>query len=348
MTTPPKDLVLVTGGSGFLAGYCILQLLNEGYLVRTTLRSHRKDDLVRSTLTHGGATNLSNLTFVQADLSSDDGWAEAVQDCSYVLHVASPFPGAPPKHENDLIVPARDGTLRVLRASRDAGVKRVVVTSSFAAIGYGQPVTDQPFTEENWTVTDNPRVGAYQKSKTLAEKAAWEFVEKEGGAMELSVVNPVGIFGPVLGKEYATSVEVVYRLMTGAMPACPQISFGIVDVRDVASLHVVAMTHPAAKGERFMAIAPPTMSIKEVSLALKEKMGNKARRAPTWLLPNFVLRIVALFDPTAGLVIPELGKDKKGTNEKAKRILGFEPKYSNVDALVATAESLIELGIVKV
>jgi dihydroflavonol-4-reductase len=294
----------------------------------------------------GEAANLDKLGFVVADLTKDEGWNEAVEGCTYVLHVASPLPPGAPKDENDLIIPAREGTLRVLRAARDAGVKRVVVTSSFAAIGYGHGKVDKPFTEEMWTDLNGPGVNPYIKSKALAERAAWDFIEKEGGSLELSVINPTGIFGPVLGHDFAVSVELVQRLLNGALPGCPQLNFGVVDVRDVADLHLRAMTHPKAKGERFLCVSPPSMTVLEISLALREQLGEAAKRSPTRVLPNFLLRLIAFFDPTVALIIPELGKFKVLSNDKAKNLLGWQPR-SNVYALVATAESLIKFGLVK-
>ena len=245
-------------------------------------------------LKQGGADAGDRLSFYAADLESDAGWREAVAGCDYVLHVASPFPAAVPKHEDELIVPAREGALRVLRAARDAGVKRVVLTSSFAAVGYGHAPQSAPFTETNWTNPAGRDVSAYVKSKTLAERAAWDFIAKEDGALELSVVNPVGVFGPVLGPDYSTSILIVQRLMDGAMPGCPQLVFGIVDVRDVADLHLRAMTNPAAKGERFLAVAGDFMSIRDIALVLKERMGAAGRRVPTRLLPNWLVRVAAV------------------------------------------------------
>src|SRR5271156_3366283 len=200
------ELVLVTGGSGFIGAHCILQLLSAGYRVRTTIRNLQRESDVRAMLRVGGADSGSALSFAAADLLSDAGWPQAVAGCDFVLHVASPLPIRIPKHEDDLIVPAREGTLRVLRAARDAKVKRVVLTSSFAAIGYGQKNPDQIFTETSWTDPNGDDVSAYPKSKTLAERAAWDFLAKEGGALELATVNPVGVFGPVLGPDYSTSI----------------------------------------------------------------------------------------------------------------------------------------------
>ena len=339
------ELVLVTGGSGFTGAHCILQLLDAGYRVRTTVRSLKRESDVRAMLKIGGAEPGEALSFAAADLMSDAGWPEAVAGCDFVLHVASPFPLGIPKHEDELIIPAREGALRVLRAARDAGVKRVVLTSSFAAIGYGPKLTDRPFSEESWT-DPNAAVGAYVKSKTLAERAAWDFVGREGGALELSVVNPVGVFGPVLGPDFSTSIQLVKRLLDGAMPGCPRLSFGIVDVRDVADLHLRAMINPAAKGERFLAVAGDFMTIQEIALVLKARMGDAAARVPTRVLPDWVVRLISLMDPGVRQIVPELGKFKNATNEKARRVLGWAPR-SNEDSLTATGESLVRLGLLK-
>ncbi|HET9625584.1 MAG TPA: aldehyde reductase [Kofleriaceae bacterium] len=338
--------VLVTGGSGFIASHTILQLLAAGHRVRTTVRSAKREADVRALLQHGGAEPGDRLTFAIADLERDDGWPAAVAGCDHVLHVASPFPAHMPKHEDELIVPAREGALRVLRAARDAQVKRVVLTSSFAAIGYGHPVQSAPFDETTWTDPDVGDSTPYVKSKTLAERAAWDFIAKEGGGLELAVVNPVGVFGPVLGADYSTSIVLVQRLMDGALPGCPKMHFGVVDVRDVADLHIRAMTDPAAKGERFLAVSGDFMTIREIALALKRRLGDAASKVPTRELPNWLLRVAALFDPAVKQILPELGKPKNGTSAKARRVLGWAPR-SNEDAVVATAESLRALGLLK-
>ena len=338
--------VLVTGGSGFIGSHSILQLLAAGHRVRTTVRSLKREGDVRAMLNEGGAEPGDRLSFAAADLEKDAGWREAAAGCEYVLHVASPFPSTVPKHEDELIVPAREGALRVLRAARDAGVKRVVLTSSFAAIGYGQKEQAGPFDETNWTNLDGPDVLPYVKSKTLAERAAWDFISKEGGGLELSVVNPVGVFGPVLGPDFSTSILLVQRLMDGAMPGCPRLSFGAVDVRDVAGLHILAMTAPAAKGERFLAVAGDFMSIREIAKVLKTRMGAIAKRVPTRQLPDWLVRVAALRDAAVKQILPELGKQRNATNEKAKRILGWAPR-SNEESIVATAESLARLGLLK-
>jgi nucleoside-diphosphate-sugar epimerase len=338
--------VLVTGGSGFVGSHCILQLLAAGHHVRTTVRSLTREADVRALLKEGGADPRARVFFVAADLERDTGWPAAVAGCEYVLHVASPFPQNIPKDENELIVPAREGALRVLRASRDAGVKRVVLTSSFAAIGYGHGPRNTPFDETSWTDPQGDDVRPYVKSKTLAERAAWEFIAKEGGDLELAVVNPVGVFGPVLGPDYSTSILLVQRLLDGAMPGCPRLYFGVVDVRDVADLHLRAMTHDGAKGERFLAVAGDFMSMLDVAKVLKKRMGASARRVPTWQLPNWLVRLAAMRDPAVQQIVPELGKMKNATNEKAKRVLGWAPR-SNEESIVATAESLVRLGLLK-
>jgi nucleoside-diphosphate-sugar epimerase len=334
------ESVLVTGGSGFIGSYCILDLLRAGYRVRTTVRSPEREATVRELL---GAESAEALSFVTADLMADAGWGDAVSGCDYVLHVASPFPLGPPKHEDDLIVPAREGALRVLAAARDAQVRRVVMTSSFAAIGYGAPPTDRPFSEEDWTNPDGDGVTAYTKSKTLGERAAWDFIEREGAGLELSVVNPVGVFGPVLGPDFSTSIQLVKRLLDGAMPGIPRVAFGIVDVRDVADLHRRAMTEPAAAGERFLAVAGEFMTVAEIAAVLRERMGADASKVPTRMLPNWLVRVVSRFDSSVKQIVPELGKVKQASNAKAKGVLGWSPR-SNEEAIVASAESLLRLG----
>lgn len=341
-----EDLVLVTGGSGFVATHCIDQLLHAGYNVRTTVRSLAREPEVRATLKSIRTPRQEALTFVAADLGADNGWAEAAAGCRYVLHVASPFPPHAPKHEDELIIPARDGALRVLRAARDAGVARVVMTSSFAAVGYGHKPQAAPFTEADWTDIAGPGVAAYPKSKTIAERAAWDFIASEGGKLELSVVNPVGIFGPVLSADYAPSILIVQRLLDGAVPACPRLFFGTVDVRDVADLHLRAMTSPAARGERFLALAGDTVSLLGVASLLKKRMGTAARRVPTREMPDWIVRLLAHFISDMKMIAPEVGKQKNISNEKARRILGWTPR-SNEESIIATAESLQNLGLLK-
>jgi len=336
--------ILVTGGSGFIGSHCILQLLAAGHRVRTTVRSLQRESDLRAALKEGGASPGDRLSFIAADLGSDAGWPEAVAGCEYVLHVASPLPASMPKNEDELIVPAREGALRVLRAARDAKVRRVVLTSSFAAIGYGHPPRTSPFNESDWTNPDSAGLSAYVKSKTLAERAAWDFIAREGGGLELSVVNPVVVFGPVLGPDYSASILLIKRMMDGAAPAVPRLSFGAVDVRDITDLHIRAMTDPAAAGQRFLAVADDFMSMLDIAKVLRRRMGAAARRVPTRQLPDWLVRVAAWFSPLARQAVPELGKSKNASSEKARRMLGWAPR-SNEDAIVATAESLQRLGL---
>jgi len=338
--------VLVTGGSGFIGAHTILQLLAAGHRVRTTVRNLARQDDVLAMLRQGGATSTGNLSFVAADLTADTGWAEAVKGCDHVLHVASPLPAHVPRDDNELIIPARDGTLRVLRAARDAGVRRVVQTSSFAAIGYGHPARQRPFDETDWTDLAGGGVQPYAKSKTLAERAAWEFMAREGGALELAVVNPVGVLGPVLGPDFSTSIMMVQGLLAGQAPAAPKIHFGLVDVRDVADLHLRAMTDPAAKGERFLAVAGPSVSLLDIATVLRARMGEAGRRAPRFELPNWLARLMALGVPQLRAVLPLLDRYCEASSDKARRLLGWTPR-PNEEIIVATAESLLRLGLVK-
>ncbi len=338
--------VLVTGGSGFIASHTVVQLLTAGHSVRTTVRNMSRKADVLALLKQGGAEPGDRVSFFAADLEKDAGWREAVSGCDYVLHMASPFPFTVPRHEDELIVPAREGALRVLRASRDAGVKRVVLTSSFAAIGYGHKTQSTAFTEKDWTDLNGDDLTAYVKSKTIAERAAWDFIAREGGNLELSVVNPVGVFGPVLGADYATSILLIEKMLNGALPGCPKLVVGVVDVRDVAALHIIATTHPAAKGERFLATAGDFISIVDIAHMLKRRMGAAAKRVPKRELPNWLLRIASLREPAVKQILPELGKAKNGTSNKARQMLGWQPR-SNEEAVVATAESLVRLGLVK-
>jgi dihydroflavonol-4-reductase len=335
--------VLVTGGSGFVGARCVVDLLTAGYTVRTTVRSPARAADVRAQVQAAGLEAGEELTFAVADLTSDDGWADAVAGCDFVLHVASPFPTGEPKHEDDLIVPARDGALRVLKAARDAGVQRVVLTSSFAAIGYGHAPADRPFTEEDWTELDSGvHISSYVKSKTIAERAAWDFIDREGGALELATVNPVGVLGPLLGKDYSSSVRLVKTVGDGRLPRLPRVSFGIVDVRDVALLHRLAMTHPEAAGERFLAVSGEPVSAQELALLIRGHLGPSGKRISTKLIPDWVLRAAAPFSRSVRSNLGDMGVVRRGTAEKARRILGWTP-IPRDEAILATVDSLYSL-----
>lgn len=337
------DLVLVTGGTGFIAQYCILALLKAGYRVRTTIRTPSREDEVRRYLKRGGAEPGERLTFAVADLGDDRGWAEAAAGCAFVIHGASPTPSGDQVREEDWVRPAVEGNLRVLRAARDAGVKRVVLTSAFGAVGMGHKPMQRPFNETDWTEL-NATVAPYQKSKTLSERAAWDFIAAEGRGLELSAVNPTAVLGPALGSDYSHSIRLIKNLMEGG-PGCPQVNSGYVDVRDVADLHLRAMTDPAANGERFLAIAGESLWMVEVARVLRRRLGAAAGKVPTRALPNVLVRLAARTNPAMKGVLPFLGVRMNATSEKAIRLLGWSPRSAE-DAIVATAKSLIELGLV--
>jgi nucleoside-diphosphate-sugar epimerase len=338
------ELVVVTGGTGFVAVHCILRLLTDGTPVRATVRDPGRADGLRALVRLGGA-DPTGLDIIAADLLDDDGWPAAMRGATHVLHVASPFPTRQPRHEHELIAPARDGTLRVLRAARDAGVLRVVQTSSFAAIGYG-PHPGRRFIEEDWTDPDRPGISAYVKSKTLAERAAWDFVDREGGDLELAVVNPVGVFGPALGTDLSSSLALLLALLNGRFPAVPRGSVNAVDVRDVADLHVIAMRHPDAAGERFLAVSGDAFTYPELAALLRAELGDGARRVPTRTIPDWVIRAGAPFSADLRAMARELDHRLDASHEKATRMLGWSPR-SREEAVVAAARSLVELGLVR-
>ncbi|PHH91697.1 hypothetical protein CDD83_10614 [Cordyceps sp. RAO-2017] len=347
--------VLVTGGSGFIGSHVIVHALQKGYHVRTTVRSLSRSDSVREKLLNGGISEeqARGVQFFEVDLLGDKGWDDACKGCDFVLHVASPYPLGVPKDEQEVIRPAREGTLRALRAAKRAGtVKRIVITSSFAAIGYGhEPRTkENPLTEKDWTVLKSPKspVGAYEKSKTLAEQDAWQWLKNEGSGMELATVNPVSVWGPSLGREENTSLELATRMLNGQLPGLPNLAFGIVDVRDVADLHIKAMEAPEAAGQRYLAISDElSVSTSDISTYLKQGLpAHESRRVPTHVLPNFLLRLAGHFDKSVALIVPELGIVRPTSNEKARRELSWKPRSAR-DAVISSPESLKRTGRVK-
>lgn len=339
------ETVLVTGGSGFIAVYCIIQLLNEGYRVRTTVRSDAKEKLTRDMLNAAGVEPGDRLSFARADLSSDTGWREAAAGCRFVIHGASPTPNTMTGAEENWIAPARDGMLRVLRAAKDAGVSRVVLTSAFGTISYGRKPLGRPFNEDDWTDT-TANIPPYQKSKTLAEKAAWEYVAKDGKGLELATVHPVAVLGPVLATDFSHSITIIQRMMNG-LPRIPKVNSGFVDVRDVADLHLRAMTMPAANGQRFLAISGHSHWFIELARMLKKRLGKRARKVSTRELPNWIVRLAAIRDSNMRMMAAQVGKAMDATGAKAERMLGWNPRPVE-DSLVDTAESLIKFGVVKV
>ncbi len=342
MVGNPGSTVLVTGGSGFLGGWCVIELLRRGYAVRTTVRSLSREAQVRAAVA-SEVDPAERLAVVAADLTADQGWPEAVEGCDYVLHVASPFPPKQPRDPDELIVPAREGTLRVLRAGLDAGVKRVVVTSSVAAIRLGAGAAVRPLDEGDWTDPDSAGLTPYVRSKTIAERAAWELVRERGEEDRLSVVNPGAIIGPVLNDDLSYSLQMVQRLL-GGTPGAPRLGFSLVDVRDVADLEIRAMTAPEAGGERFIAVTQ-FLWMAEVGEVLRQRLGDAASKVPTRTVPNLLVRGMALFDPGIRSVVGGLGKQTELSSEKARGSLGWAPRPIE-DTIAETGESLIRHGAV--
>jgi nucleoside-diphosphate-sugar epimerase len=330
--------VLVSGGSGFLGGWCVVELLRQGYAVRTTVRDLAREPEVRAAI--GSQVDPGGrLTVLAADLLSDEGWGSAVGGCDYVLHVASPFPPVQPKDPGELIVPAREGTLRVLRAALDAGVERVVVTSSVAAItGSGKAVSGRALDERDWSDPENLKMTPYARSKTIAEQAAWDLARERGEVEKLATVNPGAIIGPVLGDGRSFSLQAIERLLDG-MPGVPRIGFSFVDVRDVADLEVRAMTSPEAGGERLIAV-DAFMWMSEVAAVLRDRLGEDAAKVPTRSVPNLMVRAMALFDPSVRSITGQLGKQTLISSEKAKAKLGWSPRPLD-DTIAECARSLL-------
>ena len=344
------DRVLVTGATGFIAQHCILQLLEAGFEVRGTARADgRRDEIAQILAPHLSPDVAARLDadfqVVAADLTSDVGWDAAVKDCRYVVHVASPLPRKPPRDENELIVPAREGALRVLRAARSAGVQRVVLTSSIAAIIYGVS-RDKVFDESDWSNVHGPRIGAYEKSKTIAERAAWDYMASvaDESDMELTVINPGLVLGPLLCADWGTSGELVKKILDRDVPAIPDIHFACVDVRDVASAHVAAMVTPGVGGRRFIC-AIEDHSMMDVAVILRDHLEPRGFKVPALKLPSFVVRLMALWDGAVRLALNDLGTHQRLDNSSIKRELGWSPR-GLADMTTAMADSMIEFGVV--
>lgn len=332
---------LVTGGSGYIAGFLIRQLIDKGWTVNTTVRNLKREREVR------GWLNVDNarLHFFAADLENDAGWADAMAGCSHVAHVASPFPLDVPKHADELVIPAREGALRALRFARAAGARRFILTSSMAAIAYGHGKGRDIYNEADWTNLDNPEVMPYPRSKTVAERAARDWVAAEGGDMEFASVNPAAVFGPLLSDDLSTSIELVKQLLEGKVPMCPDVGFGIIDVRDVADMHYRALTVDGIRNDRFVC-SGPFLKFIDVANILTTNLGERARKVPTRRMPDWLLKTLAIVRPELKQVVAELGNVRGGDSSHAMKTLGWTMRPPE-EAILATAHSLIERGIVK-
>lgn len=331
-----RELVTITGANGYIAVHTIRLLLEAGYRVRGTLRDTARGALIRAAL--APLVDVSALDFARADLASDDGWAAAMTGADYVIHMASPVPAEVPRREEELIAPAREGTLRVMGAAAAAGARRIVMTSSIAAVSSGHDKS-RVFDESCWSdVTKD--IGAYQKSKTLAERAAWEFIESLAAEArpEFAVINPGFVLGPPIGGHAGASLEVVRRLMAREVPGVPNMGFSLVDVRDVAAAHVIALTHPAAPGHRHICVSE-RMTFHEIATYLAEHLAPDGYRIPTRRVPDAAVRLLALFSPTFRLVATRLGPATQYDTARARETLGWQPRPMR-RSLVDTADSL--------
>jgi nucleoside-diphosphate-sugar epimerase len=319
--------VLVTGGSGYVGMQLVATLLRTGHPVRATVRSAERTADLRAALDHSDVDH-SDLEVVVVGLTADDGWDRAVAGCEEIHHVASPIPAVQPDDPDELIIPAREGTLRVLRAARDAGARRVVLTSSFAAIGY-TPKPGGEYTEADWTDPDTPGLAPYPRSKAIAERAAWDFMEREGGNTELVVVNPTFILGPTVSIQLVSSLRLIEAMLSGKMTAVPRQRFGLADVRDVADLHLLAMATPEARGKRYLCLADgPTISFLKMAQVLRQRLGSLAGRVPTEEVPGE--------DPPQLII----------HNQRARQELGWQPRPAEM-TIVESAENLRDLGLLE-
>ena len=341
-----KETVLLTGGSSFVGLHAIAQLLSKNYQVKATVRNVAKKDEVTETLKATCTASLEDLSFVQADLSSDTNWTEAVKDCRYVLHVASPISTQNPADENEMIRPAVEGALRVLKASSNAGVKRVVLLSSYGAVGYTNKGTGI-VTESDWTNPEDKHLPAYPKSKTLAERAAWEFMKGGETGLELSVVNPVAILGPSLGSHVSSSFDLLRMLLDGNLRAIPKIVVNVVDVRDVTDLLIRAMVTPEANGQRFIGSTETKISLPDIAALLKKERPDVSQKVSSRIAPSLVVRIAGLFNARARVAASMLGMNRNVSIAKAIRLLGWTPAMSTEQAILASVQSMVEHGIIK-
>jgi len=342
-----SETVLVTGGSGFVAMHIILQLLQKGYHVKTTVRSLKSKDKIIDALKANGITNTENLSFAETELTKDDNWATAMEGCYYVLSVASPVFFEIPNDENEAIRPAVEGIKRILKFAKNADVKRVVMTSNFGAVGFSQTDNNRETTEADWTDPNLKGLSVYEKSKTLAEMAAWDFVKKEGGKLEFATINPVAIFGPSLNEHISGSLDIVKHLLDGTMNPVPPIPLNLVDVRDVADLHIRAMESPKANGQRFIATADGQISIPEIAKFLIKTNPEITSKVSTKNIPVFAVKLASLFNAKAKEGVMFMNMNRKVSNAKARKLLDWKPIGTNEEIILASVDSMKKYGIAK-
>ncbi len=332
--------VFVTGGNGFVAGHTIAQLLRQGYQVTTSMRDSSRQQLLQDQLAKADIPSAA-LTVVQADLLEDAHWHDAMAGCDYVLHLASPLLMHDPKDENDVIQPAVQGTLRILSTAQEVGVKRVVMTSNFGAVGYSHTDRHSIITEESWTNPQQKGLSVYNKSKVLAERAAWDYIASHGHGLELAVINPMAIFGPMLSNKMSAGHQLLQKLINGGMARIPDIQLGIVDVRDVADLHIRAMLSDRAAGQRFLALAGGNMTLLQIAQLVRRERPALSQRTSLTALPTWQLKLAALFSAQAKALLPMAGVYRHASNDKARNLLGWQPR-NNEQAVLAAVQSLAD------
>ncbi|TRW27153.1 NAD-dependent epimerase/dehydratase family protein [Flavobacterium zepuense] len=343
-----KATVLVTGGTGFVARQIILQLLQKGYRVRTTVRNPASTAELKDTLIAQGVTAIDYLSFAEAELTKDDNWQQVMEGCKYVLSVASPIFFKKLKNEQEAIRPAVEGILRILKFAKLAGVQRVVMASNFGAVGFTQTDKSRETTETDWTDTAAKGLSVYEKSKTLAERAAWDFIRSEGGNLEFVTINAVAILGPALDAHISGSFHLLKNLLNGSMKAVPEIALNIVDVRDVADLHIRAMLTPEAGGQRFIASANGQISLPEIAALLKKERPYASQLVATRRLPTWILRLVALVNGQAKEALLLIRMNRNVSNQKARSVLGWRPIAPQEETLLASVDSMVKYNLIKV
>lgn len=340
-----ENKILVTGGTGFLGMRLIAELVKKGYEVKTTVRSLKSKDKVLHTLKENGIDAKDRLSFAEADLLKDENWEQVMIGCDYVFSVASPVFFDMPEDENEVIRPAVEGITRILKAAKKAGVKRVVMTSNFGAVGFSNFDRKSWTTEKNWTDPNEKGLSAYEKSKLLAEQVAWKFIEEEGEGMEFATINPVAIFGPSLDRHVSGSFDLLKGLLTGSMKRIINLPLNVVDVRDVVDLHIRAMFTPEANMQRFIASADGQITMEEIADLIRKERPGVAEKIAKKTLPNWLIDLAALFNKRAGEGKMMLRVNRQVSNEKAKKLLDWTPIATNEEAVLQAVDSMEKYGV---